>query len=77
MTFGHDIPLATHTMGKLQEADCMDNVFVIIAHDSTVRDGVAHFPADLNDWKKQNYASDLKWAFFKDLAPYFKTQGIS
>lgn len=72
MTFGHDIPLATHTVGKLQEADCMDNVFVIIAHDSTVRDGVSHFPGSLNDWKEKGWGKDLRWAFFRDMRPYFE-----
>jgi hypothetical protein len=50
MTFGHDIPLARNTATRLQELDADDRVFVIIAHDSTVRDGVDHFPESLNDW---------------------------
>lgn len=53
MTFGSDIPLATDTVGSLQELDCLGDVFVIIAHDSTVRDGVPHFPHSLNDWKER------------------------
>lgn len=52
MTFGYDIPLANETKTKLQELDCNEDVFVIIAHDSTVRDYVPHFPAALNEWKK-------------------------
>lgn len=74
MTFGHDIPLATKTMRQLQELDCDENVFVIIAHDSTVRDGVDHFPKSLNDWKENGWGKGLKWAFLRDLEPYWKSR---
>lgn len=76
MTFGHDIPLATKTMGQLQELDCDENIFVIIAHDSTVRDGVDHFPKSLNAWKEKGWGRSLKWRFLRDLSPYFKSQGV-
>ena len=76
MTFGHDIPLATKTMRQLQELDSAENIFVIIAHDSTVRDGVGHFPHTLNDWKEQGLAEKLKWAFLRDLQPYFQSKGV-
>lgn len=74
MTFGHDIPLATKTMRQLQELDCADNIFVIIAHDSMVRDGVVHFPQTLNDWKDRGWGRTLKWAFLRDLEPYFRSK---
>ncbi|KAH8897967.1 metallo-beta-lactamase superfamily protein [Thozetella sp. PMI_491] len=77
ITFGLDIPLATHTVGKLQELDCLENVFVIIAHDSTVRDGVPHFPESLNAWKEKGWGDKLKWAFFRDLDTYWKSQGLA
>ncbi|KAK5049525.1 hypothetical protein LTR84_004454 [Exophiala bonariae] len=76
MTFGHDIPLATKTMQQLQELDCAENVFVIIAHDSTVRDGVAHFPQSLNDWQAKGWGKQLKWAFLRDLEPYFRSKEL-
>ena len=76
ITFGHDIPLATRTVGNLQELDCDENVFIIIAHDSTVRDGVPHFPESLNAWKEKGWGKSLKWAFFRDLTPYWKTKGL-
>lgn len=77
MTFGLDIPLATDTVGKLQELDCLDNIFVIIAHDSTVKDVVPHFPNSLNAWKEMGWAETVKWAFFRDLEPYWKTKGLA
>jgi hypothetical protein len=67
MTFGLDIPLANRTKSMLEDLDCDENVFVIIAHDSTVRDGVPHFPASLNEWKERGWGRDLKWAFLRDL----------
>lgn len=77
LTFGYDIPLATRTVGHLQELDCNDNVFVIIAHDSTVRDGVDHFPKSLNAWKEKGWGKQLKWAFLRDLESYWKEKGLA
>ncbi|TLS23908.1 hypothetical protein PpBr36_09107 [Pyricularia pennisetigena] len=78
MTFGHDVPLATGTMRWLQELDCIDDVFVIIAHDATVRDGgVPRFPASLNDWKANGWGRDLKWAFLRDLESFWRSKGVN
>lgn len=76
MTFGHDIPLAQNTATWLQELDADERIFVIIAHDSTVRDGVDHFPKSLNSWKAKGWGKSLKWAFFRDLEVYWKQQGV-
>lgn len=76
MTFGLDIPLANETKGKLQELDCHEDVFVIIAHDATVRDHVPHFPHSLNDWKEKRRAAELKWAFLRDLRSYWQAQAV-
>lgn len=76
MTFGHDIPLAQHTATSLQELDADNRIFVIVAHDSTVRDGVDHFPKSLNDWKSKGWGKSLKWAFLGDLKVYWKQKGI-
>jgi hypothetical protein len=77
MTFGLDIPLATKTVGQLQEFDCDENIFVVIAHDSTVRDGVPHFPESLNSWKENGWGGKLKWAFLRDLETYWKSKGLA
>lgn len=77
MTFGLDISLATKTVEQLQELDCDENIFVIIAHDSTVRDGVAHFPESLNSWKERGWGEKLKWAFLRDLESYWKLKGLA
>lgn len=75
-TFGLDLPLAAKTVGSLQELDCDSNVFVIIAHDSTVRDGVPHFPDSLNAWKFQGWGEKVKWLFFRDLESYWRSSGL-
>ncbi|PLB51438.1 Metallo-hydrolase/oxidoreductase [Aspergillus steynii IBT 23096] len=76
-TFGHDIPLAKRTIEKLQEADASANVFVIIAHDAQVKDGVPHFPKSLNRWKDEGWGSALKWAFLKVLGGYWREKGVA
>ncbi|KAL5356374.1 hypothetical protein BJX96DRAFT_162430 [Aspergillus floccosus] len=73
-TFAHDIPLAIHTVGKLQEIDADPNVFVIIAHDAQVRDGVPHFPTSLNNWKEAGWGDALKWAFLRDLEIFWRSK---
>ncbi|KAL3481415.1 beta-lactamase-like protein [Aspergillus californicus] len=71
-TFGYDIPLAIETIWKLQEVDCDEDVFVIIAHDFAVRDGVDHFPMSLNGWKGRGWGRKLRWAFLKELEGYWR-----
>ncbi|KAJ5261444.1 hypothetical protein N7478_012039 [Penicillium angulare] len=75
-TFGHDIPQIIETIGKLQEADCHDNILVIIAHDATVRDLVDHLPLSLNKWKDKGWGKDAKWAFLRDAEVYWKSKGV-
>ncbi|KAL3463562.1 beta-lactamase-like protein [Aspergillus heterothallicus] len=73
-TFGHDVPLAIETIAKLQEVDCDEDVFVIIAHDFAVRDGVEHFPAALNEWKEKGWGTKLRWAFLRELEAYWRAR---
>lgn len=76
MTFGLDPALATRTVGWLQELDCREDVFVIIAHDSTVRDAAPHFPQTLNQWRAEGLGARLKWTFLRYLEPYWKSKGV-
>jgi hypothetical protein len=75
-TFGLDIPLAIDTIKKLQELDCDDNIFVIIAHDSTVTNLVDHFPNALNAWKEKGWGQQARWAFLKDLEKYWESRRV-
>ena len=76
LCFGLDVALATKTVSELQEIDCDENVFVIIAHDSTVRDAVPHFPNSLNTWKEKGWGAKTRWGFFRDLEEYWKLKGV-
>jgi hypothetical protein len=71
-TMGHDIPLTIRTIGDVQEADADDNVFVIIAHDDTVKGVVDLFPKTANDWKEKGWAKHVRWAFLKEFEPAMK-----
>ncbi|PSR80539.1 beta-lactamase-like protein [Coniella lustricola] len=83
LTFGLDLPLATKTVGWLQELDCHEDVLVIVAHDSTIRDAAPHFPESLNDWKSRGlgkrvkWAFLFKWAFLRDLKVYWESKGLA
>lgn len=75
--FAHDVALATKTVRWLQELDCNENVFVIVAHDATVLDAAPRYPQTLNDWKSRDLGRKLKWAFLRDLEWYWKFKGLS
>jgi hypothetical protein len=42
------------------DLDCDARVLTIIAHDSSVRDGVEHFPATLHDWYSKGLGENTK-----------------
>ena len=77
LCFGGDIPLARRTVGELQELDCRDDIFVIIAHDKAVRDGVPHFPESLNNWSEKGWGKDLRWSFLGELRRYWESKGLA
>lgn len=77
MTYGMNIPLASQAVRSLQQFDCLENIFVIIAHDSTIRDGAPHFPSSMNDWKVRGLGEGLKWSFLRDLNVYWKSKGLA
>ncbi|GAD93957.1 hypothetical protein MYCGRDRAFT_67907 [Paecilomyces variotii No. 5] len=55
---------------NMQQFDIAENVFVIIAHDESIIDpgvGIALFPrGDVKNWKKEDQANKVRWAFLKD-----------
>lgn len=54
----------------------MENVFVIISHDATVRDAVELFPRSLNSWMERGWAKEVKWGFLRDAEVYWKSKGV-
>ncbi|KAK4145215.1 beta-lactamase-like protein [Dichotomopilus funicola] len=54
------------TVGKLQELDASDEVFIVIAHDHTLRDRMPLFPEKVNDWRERGLSSSTRWLFLKE-----------
>lgn len=56
----------------MEEFDALENGWVIIAHDATLRDpeiGIQSWPeADLRDWKVKDYGTKARWGFLSDFA---------
>ena len=74
---GHDIPTAIKTIGKMQEADGEENIFVVIAHDYSLRGAVDFFPKALNEWKTRGWDQRLRWTFLNDLEQPIKEMGLA
>lgn len=65
--FSHDEVAVEETINHLEVFDAAENVLVVIAHDpALLSEGFPLFPADANDWKKQNFAYQLRWTFLGD-----------
>ncbi|KEF55603.1 uncharacterized protein A1O9_08353 [Exophiala aquamarina CBS 119918] len=64
--FCHDVVDAAATIERLQALDGYDNVFVILAHDDSIRHIVEFFPKTLNTWKARGWGQLGRWAFLKD-----------
>jgi glyoxylase-like metal-dependent hydrolase (beta-lactamase superfamily II) len=63
----HDYDAALKTVQNIQELDASDDVFVILAHDNTLKGNVDFYPSTINDWKAKGYDKKTRWLFFKEL----------
>lgn len=61
-----DIPLVEETVGKMIDLDGRDDVFVVIAHDSSLKDRIDFFPKTANGWKIKGWKEDTRWKFLED-----------
>ena len=62
--FGHNMEEVLTTIGNIQQYDGDENVFVILAHDPSVRSSeVPFFPEPINDWKQKGLGQKLKWVW--------------
>lgn len=61
-----DHDAAMETVHKIHELDASDEVFVVIAHDLTLRDRIPLFPERLNGWKQRDLRSSTRWLFLRD-----------
>jgi glyoxylase-like metal-dependent hydrolase (beta-lactamase superfamily II) len=69
-----DYDAALKTVDNIKELDASDDVFVILAHDITLRGNVDFYPSTINDWKAKGYDMKTRWLFCKELE---NTQGSS
>jgi glyoxylase-like metal-dependent hydrolase (beta-lactamase superfamily II) len=61
-----DHDAATDTVRKIQELDSADNIFVLLAHDLSLRDKIPLFPKTINGWKASNLGFETRWLFCSD-----------
>jgi glyoxylase-like metal-dependent hydrolase (beta-lactamase superfamily II) len=64
--FFNDPDAADRTIEKIQEFDGAGNVFVVIAHDSHLKDVVDFFPASANDFAAKGWHELARWRFLGD-----------
>lgn len=57
---------AVETVAKIQELDSLDEVFVIISHDMSIRDHIPLFPDNINGWREADLRRRTRWLFLKD-----------
>lgn len=63
-----DLETAQKTVDQLGEFDGDDDVLVIIAHDTKMKDVVEFFPETANAWKEKGWKSVGLWRFLEDFA---------
>ncbi|KAF3020927.1 hypothetical protein E8E14_003880 [Neopestalotiopsis sp. 37M] len=61
-----DHEAALETIRKIQELDASDRVFVIIAHDLSIRASIPLFPKTVNDWQERRLKTETRWHFCSD-----------
>jgi glyoxylase-like metal-dependent hydrolase (beta-lactamase superfamily II) len=67
-----DIDAANESISKLQDIDGMDEVLVVIAHDTSLRDVVDFFPKYADSFLEKGWAKKGRWLFLKDFAQALK-----
>ncbi|KAL9006259.1 MAG: hypothetical protein Q9188_000981 [Gyalolechia gomerana] len=58
---------AKETLRKIMELDAQENVFVILAHDTSLEGQIDLFPASINAWMDRRLKSRTRWTFCRDL----------
>ncbi|KAJ4302894.1 hypothetical protein N0V90_001785 [Kalmusia sp. IMI 367209] len=69
----NDADAADASISKLQDMDGLDEVLVVIAHDSSLLSVVDFFPKYADDFLQQGWAKDSKWLFLQDFAEAVKS----
>ncbi|KAI1676098.1 Metallo-beta-lactamase superprotein [Pyrenophora tritici-repentis] len=61
-----DGPRSFATVSKIQELDALDNIFVVMAHDLSLRSHIPLFPQRINGWKDTGIKANSQWLFCQD-----------
>jgi glyoxylase-like metal-dependent hydrolase (beta-lactamase superfamily II) len=64
--FHEDRPVAEQSIEGLTEFDAHENIFVVLAHDASLRKVVDFYPQDANDWKQKLWRKEGRWRFLID-----------
>lgn len=70
----HDADAADASISKLQDTDALDEVLVVIAHDTSLLSVVDFFPKYADKFFENGGAKDSKWLFLKDFVDAVKNQ---
>lgn len=71
--FGHNMEEVMTTIESMQEYDGDENVFVILAHDPSLRASDApFFPEAINDWKQRGLSQKLRWVWTEEIIDAIK-----
>ena len=54
------------SIDKMTEFDAQDDIFVNVAHDSSLHDVVEFFPKTANEWSKKHWKEEGRWRFLRD-----------
>jgi len=65
---------AQESATKWTEFDAQENVFAMIAHDSSLFDIVDFYPKSANDWRKKGWKDEGRWRFLRDYDTSGETQ---
>lgn len=57
---------AKDAVNKLEIFDASPDVFVLIAHDTSLLEVLPFFPETITNWDSADFKSDGKWRFLKD-----------
>lgn len=66
-TLTSDHGQALETVEKIKVLEGSGKVFVILAHDATLKDQIDFYPKKINDWKRKGDDSRTRWLFCNDL----------
>ncbi|KAJ6512906.1 beta-lactamase-like protein [Mycena sanguinolenta] len=68
-SFYTDPVTAQISLEKLATFDADPNIFVVVAHDISLRATIPYYPAYLNDWQKSGLKEQTVWSFIDKANP--------